>query len=132
MLLNQNLVALLSNTRELQSIFLKVQAQLIELAGPQVSNTLSPQTRIAIDEPCHRYQQGRCRYPAEVCNRLHVDASPKFGSTHTPFGGHRPTNVSPKPGTLTFATRCRDISRGECLRGTGCRFAHDKTPGPWL
>ena len=34
MLLNQNLVALLSSTREPQSVFLKVQAQLIELAGP--------------------------------------------------------------------------------------------------
>jgi hypothetical protein len=131
-LLNQNLVALLSSTREPQSVFLKVQAQLIELAGPQLPNTLAPQVyraRVAIDQQCFRYQQGRCRYPADVCDRQHVGAPPPppyFGSAHTPSGGRRPTNV-PKYGTLTVVP-CRDFTRGKCQRGTACRFAHNNGP----
>ena len=130
MLLNQNLVALLSSTREPQNVFLKIQAQLIELAGPQFPNTSPPQVyraRVAKDEPCFRYQQGRCKYPADVCDRQHVDAPPQFGSAHTPYGGHRPTNA---PRSVTFAVApCRDFTRGECQRGTACRFAHNNTPG---
>jgi len=96
MLLNQNLLTLVSNTFEPQSIFLKVQAQLIELVGtlpastppknihsPQASSTSPSQVyraRIAIDEPCLRYQQGRCRFAAGICDRLHVGATSKFGS----------------------------------------------------
>jgi hypothetical protein len=131
MLLNQNLVALLSSTREPQNVFLKVQAQLIELAGPQLPNTLPPQAyraRVAIDEPCFRYQQGRCRYPANICDRQHMGAPHQFGSAHTPFGDHRPT-YAPKSVTFTVVP-CRDFTRGECQRGTACRFAHNNTPGP--
>ena len=145
MLLNQNLLTLVSNTPEPQSIFLNVQAQLIELVGnlpastppksthlQQVSSTSPPQVyraRIAIDEPCLRYQQGRCRYAAGECDRLHVDATSKFGYTPpTRLGGHRPSNI-PRSVPQRFAVPFRDFARGECSRGTTCRFVHD-APGP--
>jgi hypothetical protein len=95
MLLNQNLVTLVCSTRELQSIFLKVQAQLIELVGPQVSN----------DQDRHR------RILLRLLVRV-LGASPKFGSARTTFGGHRPTNAYPKFGTYTFFAPCRDFTRG--------------------
>jgi hypothetical protein len=71
MLLNQNLVALLSSTREPQNVFLKVQAQLIELAGPQLPNTLPAQV-----------------YPKENANEVPTAASrttAPLGPRHLPM-----------------------------------------------
>jgi len=86
---------------------------------------------LRIHEFCHNYANGRCRFTAEDCDRIHAIPDPaSFPQLrHANYPTSAPSTFVSSPSAAIAQEVCRDFLRGRCTRRP-CRYSHSENRTP--